>query len=303
MPIDPRLRLWGYLLLISAGWGSGFLMIKVAAATMPPFALAACRGAASAAAMLLFVAAVRHRFRPDRRQFRHMAVLGTFSGWLPNTLSAIALVEIDSALAAMIQASVPLIVAVLAHLLLADERLDARRGLGVLVGLAGVFMLIGPGAVLGAGGTAFGGVVMLVVSLSYAIGTVYMRRAHGADPVATVLGQQVFSMLPALLLAIVFEPTGAWDQRTTVWLAIAGLGVVASAVPMVLYLRLLGFASATQASSVGYLMPLWATALGTVVLGERIGILALAGALVVLVGVWLVTGARRAAARSQAGSS
>ncbi|MBL8700670.1 MAG: DMT family transporter [Alphaproteobacteria bacterium] len=299
MARDPRLRLWGYLLLISAGWGSGFLMIKVAASSMPPFAIATGRGAVSAAAVLLFVLATRHRLRPNLLQLRHMAVLGTFSGWLPNVLSAIAMVEIGSALAAMIQASTPLMVALLAHVFLADERLTARRGTGVLVGLGGIFLLVGPAAVMGAGGTARGGVLMVLVSLSYAIGTVYMRRARNAEPVATVLGQQVFSMLPALALALAFEPPSAWQQPTTVWLAILGLGVVASAVPMVLFLRMLAFAAATQASSVGYLMPLWAAALGILVLGEHIGLVAAAGAVVVLTGVWLVT----SAPARQAGSS
>lgn len=299
MASDPRLRLWGYLLLISAGWGSGFLMIKVAAASMPPFAIATCRGAISALAVGLFVLATRRGFRPTLVQLRPMIVLGTFSGWLPNALSAVALVEIESALAAMIQASTPLMVAALAHIFLADERLTARRGAGVLVGMLGIFLLVGPAAVLGAGGTVFGGVLMVIVSLSYAIGTIYVRRVPRAEPVATVLGQQIFSMFPALVLTLLFEPLSAWSQPVPVWLSLVGLGIVASAIPMVLFLRLLGFAKATQASSVGYLMPLWAAALGVVVLGERIGLVAVLGAVVVLFGVWLVTSTRA----RQAGSS
>jgi drug/metabolite transporter (DMT)-like permease len=286
---DPRLRLWTYLLLISAGWGSGFLMIKVAADSMPPFAIATCRGGVSAVALLLFVLATRVRFRPDALQLRHMLVLGTFSGWVPNALSAVALVQIESALAAIIQAATPLMVAVLAHVFVADERLDWRRGTGVLVGLFGIFLLVGPAAVLGASGTALGGILMVLVALSYAIGTIYMRRARSGDPVPTVLGQQIFSVIPAALLTTTLEPASAWHQPPSIWLAMLGLGIVASAIPMVLFLRLLAFAGATQASTVGYLMPLWATALGVLMLDERIGPFSLAGAVVVLVGVWLVT--------------
>ena len=108
---DPRTRLWVYLLVISACWGSGFLFIKIAVQTIPPFAIATARGFISASAIALWFILARRRFTPDRRHIRHMIVLGAVNGFIPNAMTAMAMTRIDSALAAMIQAASPLIVA------------------------------------------------------------------------------------------------------------------------------------------------------------------------------------------------
>lgn len=293
---DPRIRLLAYLLVISACWGSGFLFIKIAAQALPPFAIATARGFFSASAIALWFVFARRAFKPDRRHIRHMLVLGAVNGWIPNAMTAMAITRIDSALAAMIQAASPLIVALLSHVFLAEERMTARRALGIAIGLGGIFLLVGPAALLDAGGTAIGGLLMIAVSLSYASGTVYVRRVRPSDNSAVALGQQICSTLPALALCLAFEPIPAWDQPALVWAALLGVGVIASAIPMAMFLQLLRFAEATQAASVGYLMPIWAAGFGVILLGERLAPTTLLAAAIVLTGVWLVAspGRRRA---------
>lgn len=285
---DPRTRLLGYLLVISACWGSGFLFIKIAAQTLPPFAIATARGFFSASAIAVWFLLARRAFRPDRRHVRHMLVLGAVNGWIPNAMTAMAITRIDSALAAMIQAASPLIVAVLSHVFLTEERMTARRALGITIGLGGIFLLVGPAALLDASGTAVGGLLMIAVSLSYASGTVYVRRVRPSDNSAVALGQQICSTLPALALCLAFEPIPTWDQPALVWAALLGVGIVASAIPMAMFLQLLRFAEATQAASVGYLMPIWAAGFGVILLGERLAPTTLLAAAIALIGVWLV---------------
>ena len=290
---DPRTRLLGYLLVISACWGSGFLFIKIAAQTLPPFAIATARGFFSASAIAVWFLLARRAFRPDRRHVRHMLVLGAVNGWIPNAMTAMAITRIDSALAAMIQAASPLIVAVLSHVFLTEERMTARRALGITIGLGGIFLLVGPAALLDASGTAVGGLLMIAVSLSYASGTVYVRRVRPSDNSAVALGQQICSTLPALALCLAFEPIPDWDQPALVWAALLGVGIVASAIPMAMFLQLLRFAEATQAASVGYLMPIWAAGFGVILLGERLAPTTLLAAAIVMTGVWLVASPRK----------
>ena len=290
---DPRKRLLVYLLVISACWGSGFLFIKIAAQALPPFAIATARGVISASAIVLWFVFAHRAFKPDRRHIRHMIVLGAVNGWIPNAMTAMAITRIDSALAAMIQASSPLIVALLSHVFLAEERMNARRALGIAIGLGGIFLLVGPAAVLDASGTAIGGALMVAVSISYASGTVYVRRVRPSDTAAIALGQQICSALPALALCLAFEPLPAWDQSALTWAALLGVGVISSAIPMAMFLQLLRFAEATQAASVGYLMPIWAAGFGIVLLGEHLAPTTLLAAAIVLTGVWLVAGPRR----------
>ncbi len=286
---DPRTRLLAYLLVISACWGSGFLFIKIAAQTMPPFAIATARGFFSACAITLWFIVARRAFRPDRRHIRHMLVLGAVNGWIPNAMTAMAITRIDSALAAMIQAASPLIVALLSHVFLAEERMSPRRALGIAIGLGGIFLLVGPAALLDAGGTTIGGMLMIAVSISYASGTVYVRRVRPSDNSALALGQQICSTLPALALCFAFEPVfTVWDQSALTWAALLGVGVIASAIPMAMFLQLLRFAEATQAASVGYLMPIWAAGFGVLLLNERLAPTTLLAAAIVMTGVWLV---------------
>src|SRR3712207_2136350 len=129
------------LLVCSMLWSTSFLFIKLSG-NINPFVLAAMRGLIGASALLLWFAVQAKSLRPDNGQWHHWVVLGALNGWIPNVLVAHALTQIGTAPAAMIQASGPLIVAVLSHLLYADERLTPRRFVGVVIGLAGMGILI-----------------------------------------------------------------------------------------------------------------------------------------------------------------
>ena len=203
--------LWAYILVIAATWGTSFAFIKVAAAAgAPPLLIAALRGLLTALVLAAWFAATRRALVLDRASVRHMAVLGILNGLVPNVLTAVALDEIASAPAALIQASTPLFVALLAHLALPGERLLRRSVAGLAMGFAGVFLLVGPQAALGGRASAVGGGAMLGAALSYALSTVYLRRTRPADPAAIALGQQVFAALPATALVLLTQPLGVW---------------------------------------------------------------------------------------------
>lgn len=276
-------RLWAYLLVLTACWGSAFPLIRLVVASMPPFALSAARAAVSAGALAAFLWWRGELMRPDRAALRHMVVLGTINGWVPNVLTALSLGEIESAPAALIQAAGPLIVAAFSALWLREERLS---GLGL------VALVLGPLAVRG-GATLFGGLCMLGTAASYACATIYARRVRFPASAQTVLGLQVFSVIPALAVSLLIDPRGAWSQTPEVWAAVAALGVLGSAVPLTLYLRLLTFARATDAALVSYLQPVWAILLAAALLGERPDARVLLGGGVVLAGVALAGRARR----------
>jgi drug/metabolite transporter (DMT)-like permease len=217
-------------------------------------------------------------------------VLGTLNGWVPNILGSAAMARIDSATGALVQATTPLLVAALAAAALPAERPGPRTLAGLLVGLAGVAAIAGPGVLEGgAGGT--GASLMLVVALSYASGTVYVRavRPGAADELA--FGQQIGGGIAATLIAFALEPVGppVAAAGPGPWAAVAALAVLGSAVPLTLFLGLVQRARATDAATVGYLQPVCATLLGALLLGEWAEPRVLFGGAVVLAGVWLAT--------------
>ena len=276
------------LLACSMLWSTSFLFVKLSG-DVNPFVLAAMRGLVGASALVLWFATQAKSIRPDNGQWHHWVVLGALNGWIPNVLVAHALTQIGTAPAAMIQASGPLIVAVLSHLLFADERLTSRRFAGVLVGFAGMGILIGPAALPDSGISAWGALTMVATALSYASANLYVRSIKQADPARLALGQQICSAIPATALALAVAGPSAFAAVPDSAASLLALGIVSTALPILLFMRLIRRAGPTRASMVGYLQPVWTAVLAVLFLNESIGLRELAGGAVVLTGVALVS--------------
>jgi len=293
----PLSALWMNLIVISGTWGSSFVFVKLIAQSMDPFAFAASRGFIAMSALLAWLA-WRGRTPPPYdgrltpspwKNIGHMVVLGTTNGWLANVLTAAAVSRVDSAVVAMLQASVPLMVAVLAHFLFVEEPFKPRQFIGIITGLTGILLIVGPVAVFGGHGSLLGIAAMLLTALSYACGTVYGRHIAPTNPAALACGQQACGAVIAALISVLFEPLSEWDQPPAVWLMLVIVGVICSALPTALYLRLLARAASVPAALVAYLQPVWASLLGWAVLGEEVRAVAWLGTAIVVVGIVVTT--------------
>lgn len=284
------------LLVCSFFWGSSYLFIKLMSGQVSPFAIAAGRGLLGAASLALWLRWHGQSPLPRRDEIMHWFILGVTNGWLPNTLVAYALIQLASGPAAMIQAGGPLITALSAHLIFAEERLDRRRLCGILVGLAGVALLIGPRLFEG-GATTLSVLAMVATMISYAAGNIYVRAVPAAsgDPMRLALGQQVFSGAGGLLLTLVFVGPATLLKLVDHWAALLMLGVACTAVPMAVFMRLIRAAGPTRAAMVGYLVPAVAAVMGVVVLGETLELRQVAAGCIILIGVFMVTTAPRGA--------
>jgi drug/metabolite transporter (DMT)-like permease len=280
----------------SIGWASGYLFIKLGSVGVSPPVVAAMRGLIAAVGITLFFALQRRAFWPRGREWRDWAVLGLLNGWGPNVLVAFALDYIGTAPAVMISASNPLMVAVLAHAMFADERLTPRRGIGLLVGFAGMGVLIGPAAFGAVNAT--GALAMVGVAVSYALGTIYVRTIPQLDPARLALGQQVFSGVPVTVLALAALGPTAFDAVPQNAAALIALGLISTALPNLLYMRLIRRAGPTRAAMVSYLVPVWTALLAIAFLGETISLREITGGAVVLAGVAIVSSSGRDVDRS-----
>lgn len=281
--------LWWRLLLISSLWGAAFPVMRFAVADIPPWWIASGRALLAACVVAAWLALRGRPVVPRGAMLRHALVLGTLNGWVPNFLASASMARIESAAGALIQASAPLVVTALAAAALPAERPGARTLLGLAVGFAGIAAIAGPGALEGgAGGT--GALLMLLVTLSYASGTVYVRatRPGAADELA--FGQQIVGGVVATLIAFAVDPGGPpVAAGFAPWAAVAVLAAFGSAIPLTLFLSLVQKVRATDASMVGYLQPAFAALLGALLLAEFPELRVLGGGAVVLAGVWLAT--------------
>jgi len=262
-----------WLLLVTLGtlWGSSYFFGKVALAQLPPFTVAVGRLGVAAAVLQVVVRAAGYRMPGSLRAWRAFWVMGLLNNTIPMNLILWGQTWIGSGLAAILNASTPLFTVLLAHFFTSDERMTAKKVGGVLFGLAGVAVMIGPDALKGLDGGLLAQLAMIGAAISYACAGIFGRRFGGAPPLVTAAGQVTASSLTVLPLSLILDRP--WllpgpDART--WAAVVGLALLCTALAYVIYFRILATSGASNLLLVTLLMPVNAVFLGITMLGEHI---------------------------------
>src|SRR5262249_33096198 len=207
MSSTPALRMgaieWLLLLALSVLWGGSFFFAKLALTQLPPFTIVLGRVGLAALALNLLVRATGQRVPRDPARWAAFFVMGLLNNLVPFSLIVWAQTEIASGLASILNGATPLFTVLLAHWLTADERLTWNRLLGMLLGLAGVTVMIGMEALSGLGRHVLAELAILVATLSYAFAGIFGRRFRGQSPLVTATGQVTATtamMLPIALM-------------------------------------------------------------------------------------------------------
>ena len=302
MAVTSRVN-WLLFVLLGFMWGSSYLFIKIGVnAGLQPFTLVSSRLLIGALVLSVIVIASRERLPRDWRAYARFAGLGFFGIALPFCLITWAEGSVDSSLAAVLTAPVPLFVIPIAALFLPDEGLTANKIAGVVIGLVGVAILVGFDVTQIGRGDIGAELVLLCATLSYAVGAVYVRRfIRGYRPMIPAFFEVVTALIMVGTLALLFEdPLHAPFTADSVF-AVSWLGLFGTGVAFVFNLRLLEHWGAARASLVAYMLPVWGIVLGALVLGETISPRVLAGFALVISGIALVN-VRRAALVAAAAS-
>jgi drug/metabolite transporter (DMT)-like permease len=301
---------WLLLMTLSILWGGSFFFSEVALAELGPLTVVLGRVGFAALALVGFVYLAGHRLPSAPGLWGAFLVMGALNNLIPFSLIVWAQVAIDSGLAAILNATTPLFTVVLAHYLTRDERMTRGRFAGVVFGIAGVAVLVGPEALgqLGAEGLSTAGLAQLAVlgaACCYGCAGIYGRRFQGLPPVVAAAGMVTCSAVLTLPLALVVERPWQIDPGALTWAALLGLALLSTALAYVIYFRILASAGATNLLLVTFLIPVSALILGVVVLGERPAPSAFAGLALIFAGLAAVDGRllrlrpRRAGARSR----
>jgi drug/metabolite transporter (DMT)-like permease len=282
-------RQWTLLGLLAVLWGGAFFFSKVALGELPPFTVVLVRFGVAAIAMLAVVRLTGHRMPRSPRIWGGFVLLGLLNNFIPFSLIACGQVHITSGLASILNATTPLFTALVAHAL-GQERLTAHRVAGVLLGLAGVAVLIGPGALQQLGVHTWSELAIVGAAVSYAFAGTYGRRFRGMPSAVPVACMLTTSALMALPIALTLDRPWAARPSLPVWGALLGLALLSTALGFWLYFRLLSSAGATNVMLVTLLMPVIALLLGSIVLGERVTPNGLAGMALIAAGLLAIDG-------------
>ncbi|NPV66121.1 MAG: DMT family transporter [Anaerolineae bacterium] len=287
------MAVWAGFLLLGTIWGSSFLLIKLGVAELTPLQLVAVRVAIAAAAMLITLRLTRQHFPADRPTRLRLAGVGLLNTALPFVLITWGEQSIDSGLATVLNATVPLFSLVIAHFALQDERITPFRVLGLLCGFGGVMLLASRTAADGGRANSIAGqLAVLAASLCYAAAAVYMRRTlRHLRPMVVSSGALLSAA--TTMIAITLLVDGAPDLTHISGGAVAAvltLGVVNTYIAYLLYYWIIDRWGATRATLVTYLMPPVGLTLGVIFLREPLDALLIGGALLIGAGVGLVNG-------------
>jgi drug/metabolite transporter (DMT)-like permease len=293
----PRHALLPYAAFIGLAliWGVSFLLIKLAVQDMAPQALLLFRSASGSIALGAIVLVLRRRlFSPGWRgqlfSFAFMAVTNAVIPWI-----SIAWGEerITSGLASILNSTTTLWTALFIYWVMPSERPSLVNYLGVVIGFAGVVILVYPDiASHGLSGDFFGAMAVVLASLSYAVNALYQRRRMREVSVFDVsLGQLIFSTVFAVPLAATSLP--AMHVRPLSMAAVLALGAAGTGVAYLLYYYVMNNLGAVRAAGVTFLVPVTAVFWGVVLLHESLSVTIVAGMAVILGGIVLTNLRRR----------
>jgi drug/metabolite transporter (DMT)-like permease len=292
--------------LLAMIWGSSFLFIKVGVRELHPLYVTLGRVAAGALALLAVLALTRDRLPRDPKLWGHLAVVAAVANAVPYTLFGYGEQRISSVLAGIWNATTPLVALPMAVVAFRIEKMTGRRAAGVALGFLGVLVLLGVWR--GVGGAELSGQLMcLAAAACYGIGVPYQRRFVTARPGSGVALAATQLLLATVQLAIVAPlvagaPPAPSDLSAEVVGSVLALGAFGTGLAFVLMFRVIRGAGATTASTVTYVIPLFATLIGIVVLGEHLAWYEPVGGLVVLAGVAVSQGGFRLPKRVPAAS-
>ena len=276
------------LLILSAIWGASYMFIKVGVRDFAPATLVDLRLALAATVLVVFVA-IRGRAGGLRRAVRPGAVVGIVGMALPFLLLSWGETHIDSGIAGVANASVPIFVTLLALRFAPSERLRGVRLAGLAVGLSGVAVVSGihPS---GGGWVVVGTLAVVLSSLCYAASALYVQRR-------LVVGGPELAAASTLCGAVVMLPFAVARTPDHVgWKPLASvvvLGVVGTGLATLLANRLIGSHGPARAMLVNYMLPGFALLYGVSILGEPLTVAEVLGLALILVGVTLASGVVR----------
>jgi drug/metabolite transporter (DMT)-like permease len=266
---------WGMLLALSVLWGGSFFFTGVALMELPPFTIVVLRVGLAAIILNLVISAIGLRMPHDERTWLAFFGMGLLNNAVPFCLIVWGQTRIASGLAAILNAATPLWTVIVAHLLTSDERMTGNRLAGVIIGFIGVIVMIGPDALAGVGANVAAQLAVLAAGVSYAFAGIYGRRFRrmGIAPMLTATGQVTASTVMLLPVALIVDhpwklPMPSPSARG----AVLGIASLSTALAYVLYFRILATAGATNLLLVTFLIPVSAILLGSLVLGERLGL-------------------------------
>lgn len=256
--------------LLAGLWGSSYLLIKIAVATIPPITLVAMRVSIAAVFLLMVMRYQGARFPKDWSTWRMLLILAFFNSIASWTLLAWGQQHVGSGLAGVLTSTSPIFVFFITLLFTRHEAVTTWKLAGALLGVLGVVLIVGLDALRGIGQQIAGQFAILLGALLYAGAAIYGTRFSSISPTVTAAGTMIWATVCLGPLSLVVDRPWAWNPSASSIIAAIVLGIFCTGVVLLLYLRLVRTIGSIGVASASYLKAGVSVLLGTFVLGEQI---------------------------------
>ncbi len=275
------------LFILSALWGASFLFMRIAVPEFGPIVLAELR-VAIASLFLFPILMMRADFGELSVHWKKLAVVGTVNSAIPFILLPFSTLYLTGGFAAILNATSPLWVAIIGWIWL-SAKLDVSRTTGLVIGFAGVIVLVWDKAGFDLSGASLAIIAAIVASFFYGIGANYTKKyLQGISSLAIATGSQLAAAIVLLPGAIALWPDGPISLQA--WAAIITMGILSTGFAYIIYFRLIANVGPASAITVTYLVPGFAVFWGAVVLDEKLTTPMVIGCAIILIGTALATG-------------
>jgi drug/metabolite transporter (DMT)-like permease len=281
---------WLLLMTLSVLWGGLFFFNELAIEGFDPFSATMWRAGIAGIALWVYLK-LRGLSPPSTMaDWRAFLIMGALNNLIPFTLIVWGQTEIDSNLASIFNATIPLFTVLLAHFLTADERLNWHKGLGVVIGIAGVAVVIGPDALDGLDGPMLSQLAVVAATISYAFAGIFGKRMTHYHLAQSAAGMLLGATIMSIPMAFLFGQPLSRSSTVVSLSGIVGLGTISTALAYILYFRIPTSSGATNLLLVALLIPVSAGLMDVWFLGETLTMDALWGMGLIALGVVAVDG-------------
>lgn len=281
-----RLKDLAVLFLLAAIWGASFLFMRIAAPVIGPFLTIELRVLIAGIALLVY--AVLAKKKPQlKSMWKQYLFIGTLNAAIPFTLIATATMTLNASMASILNSTTPLFGVLVAWIWL-KEKITVKKIFGIILGIIGVVILLGWSPVPYSFKVIAAASFSILAAICYAISTVYVKlNFKGVDPLTLSIGQQLAAALVLMPITLVRLPSVPVSGHVV--FAVLGLALICTAFAYILYFRLLSSVGPTKTLSVTIIVPLFGVLWGILFLGEKLTLGVLAGLIVILSSVYLMT--------------
>jgi drug/metabolite transporter (DMT)-like permease len=277
------------LLLLATLWGGSYTFIKLGVATIPPVTLIAARTSIAGLLLLAIMRARGLRMPRDAATWRRFLFQACLNSVIPWTLIALAERALDAGLATILNSTSPMFAFFLTLALTRQEPVSARKLFGVVVGMAGICLIVGVQALAGLGEQLAAEIATVVATVCYAGGAIFGRGFKGLDPMAPAAGSLLCGAAILGPVSLVVDQPWTLAPSMGSLLALLALSVFSTALAFVIYFRLVQTLGSVGTTAQAYLRVPIGVGLGVAFLGERLTPTAWIGLGCVVIGVAAMT--------------